>query len=129
MQLWSGIVTDKVQQSKEFYTRLFNANVLYEGEHGWFVLLQIGTNELGFMLPDQPTQADIFRRPYSGQGLWLTIEVDDVQAYYDHFIALQQPLVQGLRDEPWGDRHFVISDPNGIGVDVVQRIQADSEQA
>lgn len=29
-----------------------------------------------------------------------------------------------LRDEPWGDRHFVVVDPNGIGVDIVQRNQA-----
>ena len=123
MQLWSGIVTDNVQQSKEFYVRLFNAQVLYEGEGGWFVLLQIGNNELGFMLPDQPTQASIFRQPFQGQGLWLTVEVDNVQAIYQHMITQQQPILQEIRDEAWGDRHFVIADPNGIGVDVVQRIQ------
>lgn len=32
-----------------------------------------------------------------------------------------------LRDEPWGDRHFVVVDPNGIGVDVVQRLHAESK--
>ena len=122
MQLWSGIITDKVQQSKEFYVRLFNAQVLYEGEGGWFVLLQVGNNELGFMLPDQPTQAAIFRQPFQGQGLWLTLEVADVQPMYQHMIAQQQPVLQHIRDEPWGDRHFVIADPNGIGIDVVQRI-------
>jgi uncharacterized glyoxalase superfamily protein PhnB len=26
-----------------------------------------------------------------------------------------------LRDEPWGDRHFAVVDPNGIGVDVLQQ--------
>lgn len=25
----------------------------------------------------------------------------------------------GIRDEPWGDRHFAIKDPNGIGIDIV----------
>jgi uncharacterized glyoxalase superfamily protein PhnB len=25
-----------------------------------------------------------------------------------------------LRDEPWGDRHFAIADPNGIGIDFVR---------
>lgn len=128
MQLWSGIVTDKVQQSKDFYVRLFNAQVLYEGEGGWFVLLQIGNTELGFMLPDQPSQAAIFRQPFQGHGMWLTIEVENVQAYYEQMLAQQQPIIQALKDEPWGDRHFVISDPNGIGVDVVQRIQPDCVQ-
>ena len=23
-----------------------------------------------------------------------------------------------LREEPWGDRHFAVVDPNGIGVDI-----------
>ena len=25
-----------------------------------------------------------------------------------------------IRDEPWGDRHFAIQDPNGIGIDIVK---------
>lgn len=129
MQLWSGIVTDKVQESRDFYSRLFNAQVLYEGEGGWFVLLQIGNNELGFMLPEQPSQAAIFRQPFQGKGMWLTVEVDDVQAYYDRFLAWQQPILQEIKDEAWGDRHFVIADPNGIGVDVVQRIQPPCAQS
>lgn len=24
-----------------------------------------------------------------------------------------------IRDEPWGDRHFAIVDPNGVGIDIV----------
>jgi len=29
------------------------------------------------------------------------------------------PIEIELRDEPWGDRHFAIKDPNGIGIDIV----------
>ena len=29
------------------------------------------------------------------------------------------PIAIELRDEPWGDRHFAIVDPNGIGIDIV----------
>jgi len=25
-----------------------------------------------------------------------------------------------IRNEPWGDRHFAIQDPNGIGIDIVK---------
>jgi uncharacterized glyoxalase superfamily protein PhnB len=32
-------------------------------------------------------------------------------------ISIEVPI----RDEPWGDRHFAVLDPNGIPVDVVQR--------
>ena len=32
------------------------------------------------------------------------------------------PIVVSLRNEAWGDRHFSIVDPNGIGIDIVTRI-------
>lgn len=37
MKRWTGIVTDKVQQSKDFQTRVFACEVIYEGASGWIV--------------------------------------------------------------------------------------------
>lgn len=121
MKLWSGVVTEKIEQSKDFYVRLFGCNILFESD--WFVLLQLGSSELGFMLPGLETQAPIFRSAFQGQGVWVTIDVDDVTAEYDRIQSMGMPIEVDLRDEPWGDRHFALIDPNGIGVDVVQRIQ------
>lgn len=120
MKLWSGVITDKVQESKDFYVRLFGCEVLYEGDDGWFVLLQLGDSELGFMQPGQTAQAEIFRRPFTGQGMWVAVDVDDVDREYARIQALGVEIAVALRDEPWSDRHFVVIDPNGIGVDVVQ---------
>jgi uncharacterized glyoxalase superfamily protein PhnB len=120
MKFWTGIITDKVQESKEFYLRLFNCKLVYEGDDGWIVILQLGESELGFMKPDQPSQAAVFRRPFGGQGMWIAVDVEDVNAEYARIKELGVPIEVELRDEPWGDRHFVIVDPNGIGVDVVE---------
>ena len=38
---------------------------------------------------------------------------------YQLIKASGTPIAVELRDEPWGDRHFAIVDPNGIGVDIV----------
>ena len=32
-----------------------------------------------------------------------------------------------IRDEPWGDRHFAIQDPNGIGIDIVKYTEPTEE--
>jgi len=32
-----------------------------------------------------------------------------------------------LRDEPWGDRHFALRDPNGVGVDIVEYHQPEED--
>lgn len=122
MKLWTGIVTDQVQASKSFYTRLFGAEVLFEGEGGWFVLLKIGERELAFMQPGLAAQAPIFRPVFAGHGVWFAFDVENVDAELRRLKTLDAPIEVDVRDEPWGDRHFVLRDPNGIGVDIVQRL-------
>lgn len=125
MQIWSGVVTDKVQESKNFYVHLFGFEVIYEGDEGWFVLLQLNGCELGFMKPDLETQAEIFRPRFQGRGIWIAVDVDDVEAEYQRIKELGVSIEAGILDEPWGDRHFVIVDPNGIGIDIVQHNHKD----
>lgn len=127
MKFWTGVITDKVAESKDFYVRLFGCEVRYEGEGGWFVLLALGESELGFMQPELASQAPVFRAAYPGQGMWITVHVDDAEQEYARLKALGVAIDTPLRDEPWGDRHFVVVDPNGIGVDVVQRGCAAAE--
>ena len=127
MKIWSGVVTEKVMESRDFYVRLFGCEVVYEGEDGWFVLLKLGDTELGFMKPNLETQAAIFRPAFQGKGMWVVIDVPDVEAEYQRISSLGVPIEVELREEPWGDRHFVIVDPNGIGVDIVQRVHAQGE--
>lgn len=126
MKFWSGVVTEEVAASKAFYVRLFGCDVLYEGEDGWFVLLQLGDSELAFMKPGMPFQPGVFRPAFQGQGLWIAVDVDDVDSEYQRIRSLGVPIEVPLRDEPWGDRHFVVIDPNGIGVDVVQHRPPDA---
>jgi uncharacterized glyoxalase superfamily protein PhnB len=38
---------------------------------------------------------------------------------YEQLKLKKIPIAITLRDEPWGDRHFAIVDPNGIGIDIV----------
>lgn len=83
--------------------------------------LQLGTSEIGFMKPELESQAAIFRPAFRGQGVWIAVDVEDVETEYRRIQAMGVPIELALREEPWGDRHFAIVDPNGIGVDVVQR--------
>jgi hypothetical protein len=50
-------------------------------------------------LPDQPSQAPIFQRAFKGQGVWLTIEVPDVDAEHERLLQLGLPIVVSLRNE------------------------------
>ncbi|MNE68263.1 Glyoxalase-like domain protein [compost metagenome] len=52
--------------------------------------------------------------------MYLTIEVENVDALYEQMKQKGVEIRIELRDEPWGDRHFAIQDPNGIGIDIVE---------
>lgn len=125
MKLWSGIVTDKIQESKDFYVRLFDCTVVFDSD--WFVLLELGGAELGFLAPHHELQAPMFHAPFEGGGVWVAVDVDDVDAEYARLRALDVPIELPIRDEPWGDRHFVLRDPNGIAVDVVCHAASPAE--
>jgi len=119
MKLSAGIITQKLQESKTFYTSILGFGVTFEND--WFVLLHTPDQsaEISFLLPDQASQQLLFRPAFQGEGVYLMLEVADVDSVYARISALNVPIAVDLRDEPWGDRHFAIVDPNGIGVDIV----------
>lgn len=119
MKLNAGIITDRIAETKQFYCDVMNFGVTFENE---FYLLMHTPNrqaELSFLLPDHPTQQPLFQSAFAGKGVFLTIEVPDVDEEYARINRLGVPIAIELRDEPWGDRHFAITDPNGIGIDLV----------
>lgn len=120
MKLNAGIITSKLAESKEFYTAVLGFGVAFENE--FYLLLHTPNKqaEISFLLPDHPSQQPIFQKPFTGQGVYLTIEVDDVDSLYQEIKKKGLEIKVELRDEPWGDRHFAIQDPNGIGVDIVK---------
>lgn len=120
MKLNAGIVTPKLMKTKEFYQRVLGFGISFENE---FYLLMHTPNhlaEISFLLPNHATQEPLFHPAFSGKGLYLTIEVEDVETEYRRIKALGIPIEIELRSEPWGDRHFAIVDPNGIGIDIVK---------
>jgi catechol 2,3-dioxygenase-like lactoylglutathione lyase family enzyme len=119
MKLNAGIVTSRLAESKDFYSRILNFGVTFEND---FYLLMHTPNreaEISFLLPEHPSQQPLFQKPFEGRGMYLTIEVEDVDGLYKELKGKNVPINIDIRDEPWGDRHFAIEDPNGIGIDLI----------
>lgn len=126
MKLNAGIVTARLAETKHFYTTVLNFGVTFENEFYLLLHTPDKTAEISFLLPDHPTQQPLFQRPFSGQGMYLTLEVDDVDAFYARLRQKGVDIKIDIRDEPWGDRHFAIQDPNGIGIDIVHYAPQDN---
>lgn len=120
MKLNAGIVTSKLTESKEFYTRILGLNVAFENDFYLLLHTPDGHAAISFLLPDHESQQPLFHKPFQGQGMYLTIEVEDVKKVYEDIKKKGVPFRIDLREEPWGDTHFAVEDPNGVGVDIVQ---------
>jgi predicted enzyme related to lactoylglutathione lyase len=113
-----NIPSDDIEQTAGFYTELFGFEIIFRNA-GWYIQLA---------LPGHPAvQFGIIRRPSSflpkplqlpAQGLIFTIQVEDVDAVYKEVKTRGHPIVQALRDEEFGQRHFLMTDPNGLLVNV-----------
>ncbi len=120
MKLNAGIITSKLKESKEFYVEKLGFGITHELD--WFILLHTPNKEfeISFLAPNHPSQGKIFQTEFNNQGIYFTIEMDDVDAWYEEVKGKGIPIEIEMRDEPWGDRHFAIVDPNGIGIDFVR---------
>lgn len=126
--LFPIFVTAKLAAARDFYVQHFGFHVVFEAD--WYVQLH-GLRgdgsppvELAFMLPDVADQPAALHTAFSGSGAILTIEVDDAESMHTTLTeagVLRETIV-ALRDEPWGQRHFLFRDPTGMLLDVVQQI-------
>jgi len=55
-------------KAESFYTKNLGFEVVFSGD--WYIHLMSKSGvQVGFLLPDQPTQPPIFQKPYRGEGV------------------------------------------------------------
>jgi len=109
--LSSAFTTNKVEESRDFYVKYFDAEVTFDC--GWYVNLEFG-NELStlqFMSPQQPEQ-----QLSNSAGLMYNFSVLDVDSEYRRLTNAGLDAIVPLENHPWGDRGFAVQDPNGISL-------------
>jgi catechol 2,3-dioxygenase-like lactoylglutathione lyase family enzyme len=112
--------TTRITESHAFYAQWFGFETTFESD--WYVSLRRGSHELALLDPTHPTIPPGYGRP--AQGLLLNVEVDDVDAEWRRLVVdggLRAELE--LRSEEFGQRHFIVADPNGILIDVITPIE------
>jgi catechol 2,3-dioxygenase-like lactoylglutathione lyase family enzyme len=117
-----------VAAARDFYVRHFDFEVGFEID--WYVHLrhrEAPTVNLALVAHAHESVPAAHRRP--ADGLLLNFEIDDVDGFYQRCRAAGLPIALDLRDEAWGQRHFILVDPNGVLVDVIKVIPPSAEFA
>lgn len=120
------ILTKKLEDSSNFYVINFRFKPVFKTD--WYVSLKMSENpipyELAIIDRSHQTIPSNYRKVV--QGLILNFEVKNVDDEYERLILSENlPLIQDIKDEDFGQRHFITSDPNGILIDVIQIIPPD----
>jgi catechol 2,3-dioxygenase-like lactoylglutathione lyase family enzyme len=128
------LCTARLQESRDFYTGLLGFEATFEAD--WYVSLRrpgapgtpgtpgtpgAPSYELALVDHTHPTVPAAYRHPV--RGLLLNVEVDDVDAEWERLVvrAGLRPELP-LRSEDFGQRHFIVADPNGVLIDVITPI-------
>ncbi|MBZ9998064.1 VOC family protein [Mesorhizobium sp. BH1-1-4] len=120
------LMTGDVAGTAAFYVRHFGFRPLFESD--WYVHLQSADNRrvnLGIVQGDHGTIPEEGRGRSS--GLLINFEVRDPDAVYARILAAGLPILRTLRDEPFGQRHFITKDPNGVLIDIIKPIPPSEE--
>ena len=117
---------EDLDAAKSFYTDNLGFDVVFSGD--WYIhLVSKSGVQVGFLLPGQPTQPPIFQKPYIGEGVIFSLEVEDADTAFAVAKSKSLNIVLELQSEDWGQRHFCIQDPNGIYLDIVQSFEPTEE--
>ncbi|MCD2194101.1 VOC family protein [Actinomycetospora endophytica] len=118
---YSTILSDRLPETRDFYVGLLGFEVTFDSDY--YVALattpevdgepvcELGIWAVGHEMVPPPYRAD-------PAGIVLTFVVDDVDAL--HVQARRQgiPVVAPPRDQFYGRRRMLVTDPNGLLVDV-----------
>jgi len=111
--------------STRFYRNVLGLSVVFEAD--WYVQLQAPgqtSAQLALIVPDHDSVPERFHA--RAAGVVISFEVDDVDDRWAAARDAGAEIVVDVRDEAWGQRHFVTVDPDGLMVDVVQSISPDT---
>lgn len=116
------ISTNKLSESRDFYIEHFGFELVYESD--WYIELLSPSLAAGisFTLPQR--DAGEF---FNGKGLILSFEVEDVDKEYERLKQEGLSIRQELQNKPWGERSFVVDDPNGVHLYIYGLIPREPE--
>ena len=86
--------------------------------------VSLSRKDAGFNLIFLRTGLETFRpvemRDRSADGLLVVFVVDDVDAEHTRLQSEGVAITTPLQTEPWGERFFQVTDPNGVIIQLVQ---------
>lgn len=124
--LYPGFVAANLSATKAFYRRHFGFEAVFDSPFYLHLARAGGGEQLGFLSVDAEGGAPWpeFESASRGEGVWISLDVEDVDAEHARLTGEGIAFLQSPLDQPWGERICVLRDPNGILIYMAQKTGA-----
>jgi uncharacterized glyoxalase superfamily protein PhnB len=121
-KLFPITITEKLEECADFYETYFHFKIVFK--ENWYIhLAHENGMEIGLMAPNLENQPSFLHSSHQGQGILYSFEVEDASKEYKRLKSSGVNIIHDLKDEVWGQRHFILKDPAGVYVDVVEQLK------
>jgi uncharacterized glyoxalase superfamily protein PhnB len=123
LQWYPCLCVDDIERAIAFYRALLDLPV--SADAGWYVELGEQRVTVSFVERHHPSVPASYG--HERGGVLVSVIVDDADTAWSRAQAMSAPVAVPCRDEEFGQRHFMVFDPDGFVVDVIQRIPPSLE--
>ncbi|WP_448564969.1 VOC family protein [Thalassotalea ganghwensis] len=117
------MVSSKLEAIKLFYESYFGFNAVFYDPNFYLHLVSPNSGiQLGFLSPNHPSQPQFLHSLMSPDGYVISFEVKNAALAYDQAKNVGLDIAMELKEEVWGQIHFMVTDPDGFRIDIVQHV-------
>ena len=119
---YTGLVVENPRASCDFYTKHLGFIPVFDSPDYVHLCHTRNSVELALMRSGECSQMKEFEKSTVGSGMWLGLDVTNADTEYDWLKQKGVEIVQPPTDQPWGERTFVVRDPDGVLVYLAHKI-------
>lgn len=119
---YPGLVTARFYETWDFYTTHLGFRTVAEHDH-YVHLVHPDGPQLGVLRHETDGQEAELICATRGTGFWINLAVDDADVAYVRLRAAGVSVGPPPEDKPWGERQFLVRDPNGVLIYLAQHIE------
>lgn len=115
-RMMANICSEKLAESRDFYTALFDFNVDYDSD--WFIHLISKKHQLELGIISRSSEIVPEASKDVPQGFYITFVVDSADEIHEIAESRGIEIISKPEDTFYGQRRLLLKDPNGLIVDV-----------
>ena len=118
------LVANDLGKLQNFYQRHFGFITEFYQEDFYLHLLQPDSKiQLAFMAPNHPSQPEFLHPVASSMGMVISLEVENAKAAFEEAREAELDFVLDYKVEEFGVAHFMVKDPAGLVLDIVEHLE------